>query len=300
MNQVNNEFLERYQKLWDADQTSKVFAPLAEAYRKNGNLHQALQICRQGLNQHPNFAGGWLQLAKIYKDREEFSKAIGSLKKAVALAPENIQAHTLLGDLLLTQKQPKEALKAFKMVLLLSPENSRARKIIERLESLTADEYDDETFQIDSAAYLINPPPPPRLKVIGGQTVESLNDASEDEESSSSDSNFAAESLKKKQDKEKNRALTQTLTLVDALLVRNEFLKAKSIVSKALRKWGKTQELEDLLNIIEQQQEKSYEDHSPEIIQPLPPRAERIRQLKLQKLESLLTKLKKTPLPNRL
>ncbi len=128
--------------------------------------------------------------------------------------------------------------------------------------------------------------------MIDGQTVEPLNDDPEEEESFSSDSNSAAESLKKKQDKEKNRALTQTLTLVDALLVRNEFLKAKSIVSKALRKWGKTQELEELLNIIEQQQEKSYEDHSPEIIQPLPPRAERIRQLKIQKLESLLTKLK--------
>lgn len=279
-NTVNNEFLERYQKLWDADQTSRVFAPLAEAYRKNGNLHQALQICRQGLNLHPNFAGGWLQLAKIYSDREEVSKAIGALKKAVALAPENIHAHNLLADLYLTQKQPKESLKAFKMVLLLNPNDSRARKTIERLESLTADEYSSETFQIDSS---------PALEMLDGEEVQELNSDPNDEAAEES----SVEKLETKLEKEKARALTQTLTLIDALLVRNEFIKAKTIVMKALRKWGSTEELESLLAIIEQQQEKSFEDQSPEIIQPLPPREVRLKQLKLQKLEDLLLKLQK-------
>jgi len=279
MNQVNQEFLERYQKIWDADQTSRVFAPLAEAYRKNGNVQKALQICRQGLNLHPNFAGGWLQIAKIYTDREETHKAIGALKKAVALAPENIQAHNLLADLHLTHKQPKEALKAFKMVLLLNPDDSKARKIIERLESLTADEYNMETFQVDNPAV---------LELIDGEEVEDLNHNPDD-----APYNDNAEKTTSLVEKEKSRALTQTLTLIDALLVRNEFLKAKSFVLKAIRKWGTTEELSSLLNIIEQQQEKSFEDQSPEIIQPLPPRPERIRQLKVQKLENLLQKVRK-------
>jgi len=281
MKQVNQEFLERYQKLWDADQTSRVFAPLAEAYRKNGNLHHALQICKQGLNLHPNFAGGWLQIAKIYSDREETHKAIGALKKAVTLAPENIQAHNLLADLYLTQKDPKEALKSFKMVLLLNPDDSRARKIIERLESLTADEYSAETFQIDS---------PIGLEVIDGEEVEDLN---YDPNESVIGNNPNEKSTNQKIEKEKSRALTQTLTLIDALLVRNEFLKAKSFVLKAIRKWGTTEELESLLGIIEQQQDKSFEEQSPEIIQPLPPRSERLRQLKVHKLESLMQKFKK-------
>lgn len=283
-NSVNNEFLERYQKLWDADQTSRVFAPLAEAYRQNGNLQQALQICRQGLNLHPNFAGGWLQLAKVYSDRGEISKAIGALKKAVALAPENIQAHNLLADLYLTQKQPKESLKAFKMVLLLNPNDSRARKTIERLESLTADEYSTETFQIDSS---------PALEMIDGEEVEELTYNPSTNIHEESTEQTSAENYETKIEKEKSRALTQTLTLIDALLVRNEFLKAKTIVMKAIRKWGENEELESLLAIIEQQQEKSFEDHSPEIIQPLPPREVRMRQLKLQKLEGLLLKLQK-------
>lgn len=62
---------------------------------------------------------------------------------------------------------------------------------------------------------------------------------------------------------------------------------------KALRKWGANEELESLLSIIEQQQEKSFEDQSPEIMQPLPPREVRLKQLKLQKLEGLLIKLQR-------
>lgn len=283
MSQINSEFLDRYQKLWDSDQTSKVFAPLAEAYRKSGNLHQALQICRQGLNLHPHFAGGWLQLAKIYVDREEIQKAINALTKAVTLAPENIQAHTLLADLCLNQKQPKEALKAFKMVLLLNPNDSKVRKIIERLESLTADEYSTETFQVDSAH---------KFEVIDGESVEEIIGEDDEELPPNHENDLSSKRVPNKMDKEKARALTQTLTLIDALLVRNEFLKAKSFVLKAIRKWGSTEELESLLGIIEQQQEKSFEDQSPEIIQPLPPRPERIRQRKIQKLETLLEKIK--------
>lgn len=273
MNTVNDEFVERYQKLWDSDQTSRVFAPLAEAYRRSGNLQRALQTCRQGLNLHPTFAGGWFQLAKIYLDRKEIPKAIEGLKKAVALAPENFQAHNLLADLYLSLRQPKEALKAFKMVLLLNPQDLRAKRTIERLESLTADEYDTDTFQIGL---------PGDLSSLQ-EKEDSLTDFEEEQK------NPEAYSVKKAQ--VENKALDQTLTLVDALLVRNEFMKAKTILIKANSRFGSSPELEARLNVIDQQREKSFEGESPEIIQPVPPRPERIRRLKIQKLQKLLTKL---------
>lgn len=133
------------------------------------------------------------------------------------MAPENIHAHNLLGELYLTQKQPKESLKAFKMVLLLNPNDSRARKIIERLESLTADEYSTDTFQIDTS---------PALEMIDGEEVQELNyDPNEESTEKSS-----VEKFETKLEKEKSRSLPQTLTLIDALLVRNEFLKAKRLL----------------------------------------------------------------------
>lgn len=283
MNSVNDEFLERYQKLWEADQSSRAFAPLAEAYRRSGHLQKALQTCRQGLNLHPSFAGGWYQLAKVYVDREESAKAIEALKKAVSLAPENIQAHLLLADLYLGERKPKEALKSFKMVLLLNPDDSRAKRTIERLESLTADEYDPETFQIG------NDP-----QSAGAEEVEeflsvNLNEIQASEDNGGPGSPAVSPSEKKTS---MERALQQTITLVDALLVRNEFTKAKTIILKAFDRFGQAADLNARLAVIEQQQEKSFEDDSPEIIQPVPPRAERIRLLKIEKLEQLLKKFK--------
>jgi tetratricopeptide (TPR) repeat protein len=272
MSDVNSEFLNRYQKLWDSDQTSRAFAPLSEAYRRNGNLQRALQICRQGLNLHPSFAGGWYQLAKIYNDRKEPEKAIDALKHTVGLAPENIQAHNMLADIFLELRQPKEALKSLKMVLLLNPEDSRAKGAIIRLESLTADEYDEESFQVgdpDSIALLNNP-------------EDTLEDLEEEQ--------AHPENYKKRKAQEEKKALEQTISLVDALLVRNEFTKAKAIILKGLRRFGKHSVLEARLQVIEQQHEKSFENESPEIIQPVPPRPERIRRLKIHKLEKLLAK----------
>lgn len=279
MNGVNDEFIERYQKLWDADQSSRVFAPLAEAYRRSGNLQRALQTCRQGLNLHPSFAGGWYQLAKVYVDREETSKAIDALKKVVSLAPEHIQAHSLLADLHLSARQPKEALKSFKMVLLLNPDDSRAKRTIERLESLTADEYDSETFQIgepDSFAFLQEP----------DESIEALDQNLSPDEATNEKKGLA-----------ERKALQQTVTLVDALLVRNEFTKAEAVILKAIERFGVSPELESRLNVIEQQRDKSFEDESPEIIQPVPPRPERIRLRKIQKLERLLSKVVHQPSP---
>jgi tetratricopeptide (TPR) repeat protein len=273
MSNVNNEFLERYQKLWDADPSSRVFAPLAEGYRRTGNIQRALQTCRQGLNLHPTFAGGWLQLAKIYIDRKEPEKAIEALKKAVALAPENIQAHNLLADLFLSLRQPKEALKSFKMILLINPVDSRARRTIERLESLTADEYSSETFQIGAA-----------------DEIATLLDR-EDSITSIEEEQNDPEAYSTRQTQIMDKALEQTVTLVDALLVRNEFTKAKSIILKAARKFGASPELEARLAVIEHQSEKSLEDENPEIIQPVPPRPERIRLLKLNKLNRILAKV---------
>ncbi len=272
MSTVNDEFVERYQKMWDSDQTSRVFAPLAEAYRRSGNLQRALQTCRQGLNLHPTFAGGWFQLAKIYIDRKESVKAIEALKKAVALAPENFQAHNLLADLYLSLRQPKEALKSFKMILLLNPNDTRAKRTIERLESLTADEYDADSFQIGA---------PDTLSSLQ-EKEDSISDFEEEQE------NPEAYSVKKNQ--MENKAIEQTVTLVDALLVRNEFTKAKAVLIKAISRFGRSPELETRLNVIELQREKSLENESPEIIQPVPPRPERIRRLKIQKLQKLLAR----------
>ena len=42
-------------KLLDANPNSQIFAALAEAYRKKGELDQAFRVCQSGLRIHPNY-----------------------------------------------------------------------------------------------------------------------------------------------------------------------------------------------------------------------------------------------------
>src|SRR5262245_40905043 len=140
------DMVERYQILLEKDPRSQVFAPLAEAYRKIGLLEEAFRICVRGVQFHPNFAGGRLALAKVLMDRENPKEALRELEKAIELSPENILAHQLMAELHLAEKNAKAALRSYKMVLFLAPLNERAQRAVRKLESLTADEFDDDLF----------------------------------------------------------------------------------------------------------------------------------------------------------
>src|SRR5580698_2425157 len=65
------EYLRRFRE----DPTSRVFAPLAEAYRRMGQVEEAIEICREGLEHHPDFHGGRVALAKCYIDKRLFAEA---------------------------------------------------------------------------------------------------------------------------------------------------------------------------------------------------------------------------------
>src|SRR5882757_1022853 len=126
MNSVNSEFVERYQLELAKNPRSRVFASLAEAYRKMGLIDEAKRICRFGTEAHPDFAGGHVAYAKVLLDLKAPAEALTHLEKATKLSPDNLLAHNLLGETLIQLRRPKDALKAFKMVLFLDPENTRA------------------------------------------------------------------------------------------------------------------------------------------------------------------------------
>src|SRR5258708_31638819 len=96
MSQDVSSFVERYQLLYEKDPTSKVFAPLAEAYRRMGLLNEAIDLAEGGVKKHPHFASGRVALGKCYFQKGQMEKAIEQLKVAVDLSPENLLAHQLM------------------------------------------------------------------------------------------------------------------------------------------------------------------------------------------------------------
>lgn len=130
-------FREQLRRL-QQDPTSRVFAPLAESYRRLGRVDEAIEICQRGLEHHPDFHGGRVALAKCFLDKTRYQDAQTELEKVVQLAPENLLAQKLLGEALTAQGLDSQALHAFKMALLLAPFDVTLTEKVHQLEKQLA------------------------------------------------------------------------------------------------------------------------------------------------------------------
>ncbi len=138
MAEITND-IERYNKLLQRDPDSRVFAPLAEAYRKANRLPEALETARAGVERHPAYASGRVALARAQLSLEQYKEAAGELAQAVAYAPENALAHRLLGEARRGLGDRDAAFEAFARALALNPEDEEARQAIAILEKQAPD-----------------------------------------------------------------------------------------------------------------------------------------------------------------
>ncbi|MCB0415178.1 MAG: tetratricopeptide repeat protein [Bdellovibrionales bacterium] len=213
---INSDFIEKYQLILEQQPHSKVFAPLAEAYRKMGLFRQAKEICERGVKANPDFASGRVAYAHLLVEQENYESALSQLKEALSLAPENILAHNLLAETYLHLKRPKDALKSYKMVLFLNPQHLKAQKAVQKLESLTADEYDDDLFA---------------LKKLSFSTLEDSPDEPNIEE------------IKSRPSEANQIFRDRHFSLIDAFIARSDFKKAQSCLKRAVQELGELPEL---------------------------------------------------------
>jgi tetratricopeptide (TPR) repeat protein len=204
---MNRESIEKYQNILRKDPNSQVFAALADAYRELGLLEQAEQVAKDGVRRHPSYVSGFVALGRVLVAKENWREAEQVLLKATSLAPENILAHQLSAQVYLQQNRPKEALKAYKMVLFLNPQSKTAKAAVEKLESLTADEYENEVFEMKKLKVDDRVPGPSTLNTVPSQ-------------------------------------LERTLSLVDAFIARNEIEKAKTLIKEAQNKFPGEEKLQ--------------------------------------------------------
>src|SRR3954463_11393280 len=105
-----------YLKKFQDDPTSRIFAPLAEAYRKAGLVDEAIEIAREGLRVHPGFVGGRVALAPAPFDKTHYAEVVRELTAVVRDVPDNLVAQRLLAESCLMQGLVAEALGAYKML----------------------------------------------------------------------------------------------------------------------------------------------------------------------------------------
>lgn len=267
---IDPETVEKYQKILEKDPHSQVFAPLAEAYREMGLLPEAVKTVTAGVQRHPQFVGGLVVFAKIMRQQGQLEKAMEALLKATTLSPENILAHQLLAEIHVAQKNPKEALKAFKMLLFLNPNSQSAQKAVQKLESLTADEYDDEVFAMTKLpeVHLDQAPsrPPPSRAIEDSDMLM----------------------VKPVTFKTPTKAMERMLSLIDAFIVRNDLEKAHALLKDTRVEFGDHPEIERRMKTL-QVRFSDFDEPTP--LRPLQSRDTLVRERKIEVLEMMLRRI---------
>lgn len=199
------------QKELQQNPKSVQFARLAEMYLSRDMTDEAESLVRQGLKFHPRSTSGLILLGRLLKLKKQTENAIAPLTEATHLAPDNWRAWLELAEAQLELKNGKQALTAFKKVLFFNPTQPLARRAVAKLELLTADEYEEDLFQMQ------------KLPENGLSTEPQI----QSKKWGKPDSN-----------------LIRALSFIDALIVRQENQKALKLLNQHSESYGAHPEIE--------------------------------------------------------
>ncbi len=84
--------LHRLLERFEEQPNGRIFAPLADCYRKLNRLDEAYKVSVDGLMRHPRYSTGFVVLGKIHLDRHELEEARTAFETVLSIDPENLIA----------------------------------------------------------------------------------------------------------------------------------------------------------------------------------------------------------------
>lgn len=122
--------LKRYERAPE----SRLFAPLADAYRKEGEIDRAIELCEKGLERHPSYASAHVILGKCFYDKGATERARSEFLRVIELDPENMVALKFLGDIFLAEGDGDGAARFYKQIITIDPTNEDVAAALRELE----------------------------------------------------------------------------------------------------------------------------------------------------------------------
>jgi tetratricopeptide (TPR) repeat protein len=111
----------------------RYFAPLANEYRKVGDLEQAIFICQEYLPQQPGHMSGHIVYGQALFESGRQDEARAVFETALALDPENLIALRHLGDIARSSGDPEGARQWYQRVLEADPRNDEIAALLDSL-----------------------------------------------------------------------------------------------------------------------------------------------------------------------
>ncbi len=133
---VDQEIRTLREHFWSArDPDGHAFAPLADAYRRKGDLDEAASLVADGLARLPEFTPGHLVASRIFRARGELEEALAALDRLLELDGENVLALLEWAELSRDTGDREGAMSGLRRLLVLDPQHLGARSMLDRLEA---------------------------------------------------------------------------------------------------------------------------------------------------------------------
>lgn len=117
------------------DPASIAFAALAEEYRRQGLLGDAIDLCRAGLARHPAYLLGRVTLARALFDSGDTDAAIVEFEQVLRIAPDNLAALRGLAEAHAERGEIGAALERLRAAAAFAPQDAALRARMGELEA---------------------------------------------------------------------------------------------------------------------------------------------------------------------
>jgi len=124
--------IEKLEKRWAENPKGRNFAPLADAYRKAGELDRAFELCKSGLERHPDYVSAHIVYGRCYLDQKNDTAASQVFRKVLELDPENVLGLKLLAEIAERGGRYEEAAEWLSRLLAADPMNGDAAEALTR------------------------------------------------------------------------------------------------------------------------------------------------------------------------
>ncbi|MEW5795622.1 MAG: tetratricopeptide repeat protein [Candidatus Zixiibacteriota bacterium] len=119
------------QKILEMDPNSQIFAALAEAYRKKGELEKAFQVCHNGLRLHPNYGAAHMVMARVNLDRGLYDWAEAELERARQVDGNSRTIELLLAEIYIYKGEYQAAIRLLKRLAASDPGNDHVQRLLD-------------------------------------------------------------------------------------------------------------------------------------------------------------------------
>ena len=122
--------IDKLERRYAENPKGRNFAPLADAYRKAGQLDQAIELCTSGLQHHPDYVSAHIVYGRCLIDQHNDDAAAVVFRKVLELDPENVIAFKVLADLSARSGRLDEAVLWLTKLLAADPMNGDAAEAL--------------------------------------------------------------------------------------------------------------------------------------------------------------------------